>query len=192
MKGYCHHVSCYVLTVAAYVATAAAALVASALLFIDAQRKPSQAVIAGKEFSGDSVALLEIYRQKYLNFRHFDTLRWGVHTVVITAAGLVVTFAARAEELGRQKETTLLVFLFGAFAILCWWLLYRLAYNHMKNSFVLEKIASQIGDPTIPEVPRPWRALLPSAAFAFMAFVGAIGWVAILITLFRILAALRS
>jgi hypothetical protein len=170
-----------------YVLTFAATLVVSAKLFIRAQRKAREHVVDRgllpklSELKDD--VLLEIYRQKYLNFRHFDTLRWGVHTVVITAAGLVVTFATRTD--GGRNTITVLLLLFGVFAGLGWWLLYRLGYNHMKNSFVLEGVARQIGDLTIPSVPEHPRSLLLSAAFMFMAFVGTLGSVAIVTAVFR-------
>ena len=161
----------------------------SVILFRRAQRTARGSVVDSGVFRADpersESLLLEVYRQKYLNFRHFDTLRWGVHTVVITAGGLVVTFAAKATEPGGETAITVLLLLFGAFASLGWWLLYRLAYNHMKNSFVLEEVARQIGDLTIPPVSKEWRPLLSSAAFMFMAFVGTLGSVAIATALLR-------
>ena len=173
-----------------YGLTITATWVISAMLFINARRTANKNV--GSVFQGDpkdkqnATALLEVYRQKYQNFRHFDTLRWSVHTVVITAGGLVVTFAAKATEPSGETETTVLLLLFGVFALLGWWLLYRLTYNHMKNSFALEGVAQLIGDLTIPHVPEDNRQLLLSAAFMFMAFVGTLGSVALTTVLLRL------
>ena len=118
--------------------------------------------------------LLEIYRQKYLNFRHFDTLRWGVHTVVIAAAGLVATVAGKDAQAMNKPSVTILLFGFAMFSLSGWLLLYRLAYNHMKNSYALEAVAEKLGDKSIPSVPEG-KQTLSSAAFLFMCFIGAVG-----------------
>jgi hypothetical protein len=171
-----------------YLVVCFAVVVATCLLsarcFIKAQRKAREDSEIFLDLpQPNETVLLEIYRQKYLNFRHFDTLRWGVHTVVITAGGLLVTFAARTTEV-RHTEITVLLLLFGFFAGFSWFLLYRIAYNQMKNSIVLRSVAREIGDLTIPEVPTKWRLLLWSAAFVFMAFVGTLGSLAIVTAFF--------
>ncbi len=166
----------------------------SHILFARAQEKAKDNVAATgairPDLPAESTVLLEIYRQKYLNFRHFDTLRWGVHTVVIAAAGLVAAYAEKATGPDASTYITLLMALFGVFSLLGWWLLYRLAYTHMKNSIALKIIADKIGDWSVPPIAEKGQSTRSSAAFLFMAFVGVLGGLALAFALWRLLLAL--
>lgn len=159
-------------------------------LFRRAQRMASKSIkktgTVRDDVPADGNVVLEIYRQKYLNFRHFDTLRWGVHTVVIGAAGLVASYAEKATEPSDARYVPILILLFGVFSGLGWWLLYRLVYNQMKNSFALKDVAERIGDLSVPPVSEKPLPTLSSAAFLFMAFVGTLGGIAFVFAFLRL------
>jgi hypothetical protein len=115
--------------------------------------------------------LLEVYRQKYENFRHLDNLRWGTLTIAVAALG--ATLAYMAEKPGTTA-TGLLFLVLWMFESFCWWFLYRVTVNHRKNHFALVKAGSLIGDKSIP----PQTEYLSSAAFWAMALLGAVAAVA--------------
>lgn len=170
----------------AYVAYGMAVGVMCALSGYLFGRARSQAIASIKasgviqnDLEPSSDALKEIYREKNLNFRHFDTLRWSVHTVVMAAAGLGATYAAQTKAALSDRSIMFLLLLFGVFAELCWWLLYRLAHNHMKNSLALAIVANRLGDLSVPPIPSGLTSTLSSAAFLFMAFVGSLGGIAV-------------
>jgi hypothetical protein len=118
-------------------------------------------IVPNKNLTGDEREIaLEIYRQKYANFRHFDTLRWQVPGVVIALYAIILNFA------GDKGGPTVafLFFLFGLFALSCWWLLVRLRYNTSINTKALQEVARLLGDDTVPPIPAKYK----SAAFWFI------------------------
>ncbi len=93
---------------------------------------------------------LEIYKEKYANFRHFDTLRWQIPQLVFVVGGAIASFAPRKEE---SYPPPWLLFLYGPFALLCAWLMRRVSYNMKLNTKILRSIAMRLGDASIPISP---------------------------------------
>lgn len=117
---------------------------------------------------------LQIYQQKYLQYRHLDTLRWQI-------PGLVATIGAIILSLGSDKAKALLPYLlcgYGAFALLCWYFLGRITYHHVVNQRALRRVGELLGDWTIPPSTSAVRRWI-SAAFWFRAFVLLIGCVSL-------------
>jgi hypothetical protein len=81
-----------------YVLTVAVTWSLSWCPFARARRKAQTKPVLQDLDKRSEAVVLEIYRQKYQNFRHFDTLRWGVHAVAITAGGFVITFAPKTTD----------------------------------------------------------------------------------------------
>jgi hypothetical protein len=92
--------------------------------------------------SGQREIALEIYRQKYEIFRHFDRLRWQLPTIALPAGGAVLGLAS--DEVGWPVWWALL--LFGFMSGLVGFAIFRIRIGIHRNHDCLLKIAPQIGD----------------------------------------------
>lgn len=111
-------------------------------------------------------AAVQIYQQKYLQYRHFDILRWQVPGLVATLGALILSF-------GVDRARFVLPWLllaYAGFAYLCGYFLQRITYHHDVNTSALRRVARRLGDWS---VPGPTARLHPlrSAAVRFMLFV---------------------
>ena len=92
---------------------------------------------------------IEIYKQKYENFRHFDKLRWQAPALALAITAGVFTFLARTD-LHSWVVALLLIFL--AITIwLCAFLMKRINLRIEQNRDALAAVAKRIGDDAIPE-----------------------------------------
>ena len=93
---------------------------------------------------------LEIYRQKYEVFRHFDKLRWQIPTFTLGAGSLLLAFAPRKGEQPAWWSFVILGILlfFSSFAV------FRVRMGIFKNHSALDAAAKAIGDTTIPAQPK--------------------------------------
>jgi phosphatidylglycerophosphate synthase len=89
---------------------------------------------------------LEIYKQKYEVFRHFDNLRWHVPTICISAGSILLAFASKKDQTSAWWAFVIFGFLslFSAFSI------YRVRKGIHQNHGALVTIAKKIGDTNIP------------------------------------------
>lgn len=141
------------------------AIAISAPMFLIARRQ-AEAKDKGRGplvcLRGDDVESLRvIYQEKYANFRHFDLLRWGLLTSVFTAAGLVTGYAG--SDRATPNTVNGLVLGLGAFTLFCWWAVYRITFNLMRNQEVIKSAGALLGDNSIPR-----NTGFTSAIFVFM------------------------
>lgn len=92
--------------------------------------------------AGEREIALEIYRQKYEVFRHFDRLRWQLPTIALPAGGAVLGLAT--DDLGWPDWWALI--LFGFMSSLVGFAIFRIRKGIHKNHDCILEIASQIGD----------------------------------------------
>lgn len=93
---------------------------------------------------------LTLYREKYANFRHFDTLRWQIPGLVFLVAGAIIGFAPRMSN--GYPAPWILIF-YGIFVVLFAWLMSRISQNMKLNTFALKSLAIRLGDYSIPKSP---------------------------------------
>lgn len=94
---------------------------------------------------------LAAYHEKHLNFRHFDILRWQVPGIAFAVGGALLSFGPRARS-GLPTPAVLAVY--GVFALLCAYLMYRVGWNLRRNNVVLRRYALSFGDHSVPPKPR--------------------------------------
>lgn len=119
----------------------------------------------------DKEISITIYREKYANFRHFDTMRWQIPSLVFIVAGAIIGFAPKSP-IGYPASWVLI--LYGIFVILCAWLMSRISYNMKLNTEALHWIAIKLGDYSIPKSPGK-----RGAAFWIEKFFWLLGFLAI-------------
>ena len=117
------------------------------------------------------VIAIEIYKQKYENFRHFDKLRWGAVPLTFAAAGL---FSISRDAQGNPTWWVLIVF--GVFALITAWSMRRVNLGIEMNRRVLQEVATMLGDNSVP--PAPLRF---GASTLFYGTLFAMGLLAILV-----------
>lgn len=110
---------------------------------------------------------IEIYKQKYENFRHFDRLRWQAPGIAFAIAAGVVAFSAR-EGTSPWVRSVLLIVL-GILICLCAFTMRRIGVQLEVNTQVLDAAAKLIGDETIP---KPQRH---GATWFFQLFLSIVG-----------------
>jgi hypothetical protein len=90
---------------------------------------------------------LEIYRQKYEIFRHFDRLRWQLPGLTLAIGAIVLTLA-------RGKDSMPYWWGFCIFGFICFFSsfgIHRIRKGIKLNHGNLERISELLGDPTIPK-----------------------------------------
>jgi hypothetical protein len=127
---------------------------------------------------------LAAYREKHSNFRHFDILRWQVPGIAFAVGGALLSFAPRAQN-GLPIPAVLAVY--GVFAVLCWYLMFRVGWNLRRNNVWLRRYSLTFGDDSIPPKPRFKGAavyvelflLFVGGASLLLAVSGQFGWWAV-------------
>lgn len=89
---------------------------------------------------------LEIYRQKYEIFRHFDNLRWHIPTFCLGAGSILLAFASKKD----QPPDWWAFVIFGILSLFSSFAVKRVRKGIHDNYIVLDKIAKIIGDEDIP------------------------------------------
>jgi len=89
---------------------------------------------------------LEIYRQKYENFRHFDRLRWQSPGVGLATGSAVLALAREAD--GLPAWWALVIF--GGLSILIYFVMFRIRKGLEKNRDALDFVARILGDDSVP------------------------------------------
>ena len=98
----------------------------------------------------DSEIALEVYRQKYEVFRHFDSLRWQIPTFTLGAGSLLLALAV-----GKDKQPAWWsFFVFGLLCLFSSFAVFRVRKGIEKNHDALDAAAKYIGDTTIPTPPK--------------------------------------
>lgn len=89
---------------------------------------------------------LEIYRQKYEVFRHFDNLRWHIPTLTLTAGSLLIALSAPKD----QPPAWWSFVIFGLLSLFASFAVFRVRKGIINNHVALDAVARAIGDTTIP------------------------------------------
>lgn len=120
--------------------------------------------------------LLQVYQQRFLHYRHLDTLRWQVPLLVVAMGGVVLGFAERQWG-GNVDQPNLalpwMLCVYGIFAGLCSYYLSRISRHHEANTAALQNAARRLRDWAIPTSTTA-RSPYLSAATWFMLFTSAI------------------
>ena len=136
----------------------------------------------------DRERLLQVYQQRFLHYRHLDTLRWQVPVLVVALGGVVLGFAERQRGWSVDQPNLALswmLFFFGIFAGLCSYYLSRISRHHEANTAALQNAARRLRDWSIPTSTTA-RSPYLSAATWFTLFTSAIsgGFVGVSLWLF--------
>ena len=113
----------------------------------------------------DAPYAIEIYKQKYETFRHFDRLRWQLLQIAIFSSAGIVAFSETAGDyslptlFARAAVGVILVFI--AIVML------RLRRDMVTNTSVLREAGRRIGDESIPSATIGWRNITSWIAFFF-------------------------
>jgi hypothetical protein len=89
---------------------------------------------------------LEIYRQKYENFRHFDNLRWHIPTYCFGFGSMLLGFASKKD----QPPDWWAFVVFGFLSLFSSYAIIRVRKGINNNNIALRKVAFLIGDTDIP------------------------------------------
>lgn len=111
-----------------------------------------------------------MYGEKYRNWQHFDTLRWKVNGVVFATSALLFSSIARSES---THPAGWLLVLYGAFVLLCGWLMRRIDFNMSRNNITLRGVAAGIGDHSLPSKPT-WSQSAAKWANRFLFFLATV------------------
>ena len=98
---------------------------------------------------------LEIYRQRYEAFRHFDKLRWQMLQILVAIASATALLL-------RYTAGTLEWWFFcllGASLLVIGFVMIRIGNGIRANNKVLKKAAKAIGDNGIPTVSNSWKSV---------------------------------
>ena len=98
---------------------------------------------------------LEIYRQRYETFRHFDKLRWQMLQILVAIASATALLL-------RYTAGTLEWWFFcllGTSLLIIGFVMMRIGNGIRANNKVLKKAAEAIGDNGIPTVSNPWKSV---------------------------------
>lgn len=98
---------------------------------------------------------LEIYRQRYETFRHFDKLRWQMLQILVAIASATALLL-------RYTTGTLEWWFFcllGISLLIIGFVMIRIGDGIRANNKVLKKVAEAIDDNGIPIVSNPWKSI---------------------------------
>ena len=98
---------------------------------------------------------LEIYRQRYETYRHFDKLRWQMLQILVaiaSATALLLRYTTGALEWW-------FFCLLGASLLIIGFVMMRISDGIRANNKVLKKAAEAIGDNGIPAMLNPWKSV---------------------------------
>ena len=98
---------------------------------------------------------LEIYRQRYETYRHFDKLRWQMLQILVAIASATALLL-------RYTTGTLEWWFFcllGISLLIIGFVMMRISDGIRANNKVLKKAAKAIGDNGIPIVSNPWKSV---------------------------------
>ena len=98
---------------------------------------------------------IEIYRQRYETFRHFDKLRWQMLQILVAIASATALLL-------RYTAGTLEWWFFcllGTSLLIIGFVMIRIGHGIRANNKVLKKAAKAIGDKRIPTVSNPWKSV---------------------------------
>ena len=98
---------------------------------------------------------LEIYRQRYETYRHFDKLRWQMLQILVAIASATALLL-------RYTTGTLEWWFFcllGTSLLIIGFVMIRIGNGIRANNKVLKKAAEAIGDNGIPTVSNPWKSV---------------------------------
>lgn len=87
---------------------------------------------------------IEIYRQKYENFRHFDKLRWQMPGIALAIGAGVVAVSARPKV--PLLLITLMLILMGSGTCVCAYAMHRIRERLEENRKALIEVGELIGD----------------------------------------------
>ena len=98
---------------------------------------------------------IEIYRQRYETFRHFDKLRWQMLQILVAIASATALLL-------RYTAGTLEWWFFcllGTSLLIIGFVMIRIGHGIRANNKVLKKAAKTIGDKRIPTVSNLWKSV---------------------------------
>ena len=98
---------------------------------------------------------LEIYRQRYETYRHFDKLRWQMLQILVAVASATALLL-------RYTVGTLDWWFFcflGTSLLIIGLVMIRISDGIRANNKVLKKAAEAIGDNGIPAMLNPWKSV---------------------------------
>ena len=98
---------------------------------------------------------IEIYRQRFETFRHFDKLRWQMMQILVAVA------SATALLLRSTAGTIVWWFycLLGASLLFIGFVMIRIGNGIKANARVLKKAAENVGDDGMPTTSSLWRSV---------------------------------
>lgn len=107
---------------------------------------------------------IEIYRQRYETFRHFDKLRWQMLQILVAVAS--------ATALLLRSTTGSIEWWFycllGMALLIIGFVMIRIGSGIRANSSILKNAAAAIGDDGMPDVSNQWKSVAHWIAISVM------------------------
>ena len=113
---------------------------------------------------------VEVYRQRYETFRHFDKLRWQMLQLLVAVASATAVVLRSTEGAVEWWFFSLL----GFALLLISFVMFKISAGIRRNSEVLRHAAETVGDRRIPDVSNPWRSVAHWLALAVCVVGGAL------------------
>ncbi len=107
---------------------------------------------------------VEIYRQRYETFRHFDKLRWQMLQILVAVASATALLL-------RSSTGTIEWWFFcllGASLLIIGFVMIRIGHGINANASVLKKAADAIGDDGVPVTLNQWKSVAHWIAVSVM------------------------
>ena len=101
-----------------------------------------------------TTAELEIYKQRYETYRHFDRLRWQMLQISVGSGALTLAFARN----GFEPEWWVFAVV-GTMLMIFGIVMIRIGHGIKMNNQVLLKVAALVGDADIPPVLNWWKSV---------------------------------
>lgn len=98
---------------------------------------------------------IEIYRQRYETFRHFDRLRWQMLQILVAVASATALIL-------RSTTGSLEWWFYGLLGValsILGFVMIRINGGIRGNALVLRKAAKSVGDEGMPDVSQKWKSV---------------------------------
>ncbi|MEX0715748.1 MAG: hypothetical protein WD066_04140 [Planctomycetaceae bacterium] len=117
-------------------------------------------------------ARLEIYRQHWEQFRHYDQLRWQAPGIALASGAAILALSGDKPWFPPSLATAL----FGGVLLFSAYMIYRIRAAISRNRLDLQRIAETIGDPSVPSMSGRFGATSVMGIFLLVAGLAMLVW----------------
>ena len=120
---------------------------------------------------------LEIYKQRYETYRHFDKLRWQMLQIAVGAGSVVLAFGG-----GSSGPDWWVLAVVGLLLVIFGFVMERIRHGILMNGTVLKKVGELVGDVDIPPTTAWWK----NSSFWIASAIVALGLLCIALAFLRL------